>query len=390
MSTTASNPAPPAKLYMGAQEYALEYLSGSLASALTYFLFSPLEVVKTRLQLQDAPGWKRIYNAGFLHALMNGMSDEGLLLFWSHGLTAGVCRDFLYSGMRTGMYPTVRDAIAQLRDKNSSSATPADASLMEKIAAGATTGSVGAGMANAIDVVRVRMLAEGGRLDPASGRLMTGLRAGEAPQWRSSLHCLADTARSEGVVQGLLLRGITASMTRAAMLSAAQMATYDHAKTIAKRNGAAEGTALHVSAALVSGFVAAAACNPADVLKSRVMSASAGGGASSTLDVAYRIVTHEGWRGFYHGFLPSYARIGPTILIQVRGKPGWTSARQLCPLSSCFYPLLLTEMSRCSPLHCHSFRWPRLCGARSASSRCDMLHVHAQHVHVHVRVQRTA
>ena len=224
----------------GVHQYALEYLSGSLASALTYFLFSPLEVVKTRLQLQDAPGWKRIYTGGFLRALMDGVSDEGLVLFWSHGLTAGVCRDFLYSGMRTGMYPTVRDAFAS--SSGSRGSASADASLMEKIAAGATTGSVGAGMANAIDVVRVRMLAEGGKLDPASGRLLTGLRAGEAPEWRSSLHCLADTGRREGIVQGLMLRGITASMTRAAMLSAAQMATYDHAKTIAKRNGAAEGT----------------------------------------------------------------------------------------------------------------------------------------------------
>ena len=301
-----------------ARDYAFEYLSGSLASSLTYFLFSPLEVVKTRLQLQDMPGWKRVHSNGFIQALKDGVSKEGLLLFWSHGLTAGILRDFLYSGMRTGMYPTVRNTIAAFRSEAGKTAE-AQASLPEKIVAGAATGGVGAGMANAIDVVRVRMLADGGRVDPVSGKLQSGLRAGAAPRWTSSLHCIMDTAQREGFTSGLLLRGISASMTRAAMLSAAQMATYDHAKTAAKRHGFNESTTLHVAAALLSGFVATVACNPADVLKSRVMTASAAGGAgtSSTLAVAWRIVTKEGLQGFYHGFLPAYARIGPTILIQL-------------------------------------------------------------------------
>ena len=65
----------------GTRLCSFEYLSGSLASSLTYFLFSPLEVVKTRLQLQDMPGWKQVHSKGFMQALKDGMSKEGLLLF---------------------------------------------------------------------------------------------------------------------------------------------------------------------------------------------------------------------------------------------------------------------------------------------------------------------
>ena len=288
---------------------AREYLSGSLASSITYFMFSPLEVAKTRLQIQDAPGWTRTHHGGFMSTLREVLRQDGLLLAWSHGLAAGILRDFCYSGIRTGMYPTVRDAIA--------GSSTGDASLAEKIAAGATTGSVGAGLANGFDVVRVRMLAEGGQVDPASGKFTTGLRAGHSPRWPSSLHCLADTARTEGVFSGLLLRGVSASMARAGLLTAAQMATYDHAKTIARRKGIAEGVPLHVAAALLSGLAAAAACNPADVLKSRVMSARTTGSSSSTLGMTWRIVTHEGPLGFYRGFSFNYARLGPTILIQL-------------------------------------------------------------------------
>jgi hypothetical protein len=123
------------------------------------------------------------------------------------------------------MYPTVRDAVASNR-------AAGEASLAQKIVAGAITGSGGAGIANAIDVVRVRMTAEGGRVDPSTGQLTTGLRAGHKPRWRSSMHCLTDTAAREGVVRGLLLRGLTASMSRAGLLTAAQMSTYDHTKTV--------------------------------------------------------------------------------------------------------------------------------------------------------------
>ena len=66
------------------------------------------------------------------------------------------------------------------------------------------------------------MIAEGGRVD-ANGVLTTGLRAGHAPRWASSLQCAADCVRSEGVVGGLLLRGVSATVSRAGLLTAAQI-----------------------------------------------------------------------------------------------------------------------------------------------------------------------
>ena len=96
------------------------------------------------------------------------------------------------------------------------------------------------------------------------------------------------------------------------MLTAAQLSSYDHAK-VHLRAALGGGTLLHVAAALISGFVATAACNPADVVKSRVMSGGGMTGAGMVVDVWRR----EGLRGFYRGFLPAYARIGPTIFIQM-------------------------------------------------------------------------
>jgi len=286
-----------------------EYLSGSLASSFTATVFNPFEVVKTRLQLQDMPGWRRIYTSGFVDALRTIWKQEGLLLLWSHGLCTIVARDFFYSGVRTGMYPNVRSAIAGDR-------SPADTFLVQKIAAGAVCGGVGSALANPFDVVRVRMIAEGGLVQ--GGKLSTGMRAGHAPRWSSSISCCMDALKSEGIVRGLMLRGLGPSVSRAALLTAAQMSSYDHTKVLAKQYGLlSEGLVLHCVGAGISGLAAQVACNPADVLKSRVMSVRSSGASSTVFGVATHIIKNEGMSAFYKGFGPAYARIGPTIFFQM-------------------------------------------------------------------------
>ena len=50
----------------GISPLARESLSGSLAASFTAALFNPLEVVKTRIQLQYLPGQPRLYTRGFV------------------------------------------------------------------------------------------------------------------------------------------------------------------------------------------------------------------------------------------------------------------------------------------------------------------------------------
>ena len=110
-------------------------LSGSLASSFTATLFSPLECVKTRLQVQDLPGWPRVYSGGLLATLSQIAREDGLLMLWTHGFAGFVGRDFLYSGLRIGLYDPLKQLIVGKDHVG-------DVPLPQKILAGLLTGGL--------------------------------------------------------------------------------------------------------------------------------------------------------------------------------------------------------------------------------------------------------
>ena len=300
-----------------------EILCGSLAATTTASLFSPLECVKTRMQIQMDPtaNVHKIYppQSNFLRNLLVTFQTDGVLLTWSHGFLGFVMRDFFYSGLRIGCYPTVRSFYS-----GGATTDRADIGLLPKILAGATTGGCAAALANPFDVFRVRMTVQGGVVDRHTGQLVTGMKQGQVPQYRSSWHCLQHAFRHEGL-KGLY-RGVEATSARAALLSAGQLASYDHSKTFFVQQGwMQEGRALHMVAAIISGLVATTVCNPADVLKSRLMMQRVGGGGVrvgatgvvTAWGVARSIWVQEGLVGFMRGWTPAYARAGPSYFIQM-------------------------------------------------------------------------
>jgi len=294
-----------------------EIAAGSVAASCTATLFNPLEVVKTRLQVQSeiaaAEGRAPLYR-GFLHALRKIAMEDGLFLFWQHGFVGFVGRDALYSGIRIGAYPSVRNFYAGAENS-------AEIPLSSKLLAGMTTGAIGSFLANPFDVVRVRTSSEGGRISSQTGLYTTGLCTGSKPTYRNAAHAFASIFRDEGLVRGLW-RGSSATMARAMALSSGQLASYDHSKVLIKEAELMEeGTSLHLVSAIISGIVATTCCNPPDVVKSRLMleraTGKAAGGSRSPLGVGIAIWKEKGVLGFFQGWLPAYARAGPAYFIQM-------------------------------------------------------------------------
>ena len=271
----------------------LEVLASSIGASVPPALFSPLELVKTRLQAQGTSGLPVIYRGGFLPSLQAIYRSDGVFLTHSHGWLPFVARDFLYCGLRLGLYPTMRSLVAGGREStrsssgngissgssgsssgSSSSSSGSSIALVDRIIAGGLTGAFGSALATPLDLVRVRMSCDGGRVDTRTGLLATGLRAGKPPEWASSRACLRDTVAREGL-RGMY-RGTGPTAVRAFVISGAHLASYDHSKGLLAARGWNEGPAMHAACATVAAFFATTASLPPDNIKSRVMVARRG------------------------------------------------------------------------------------------------------------------
>jgi len=70
----------------------------------------PVDTAKVRLQIQKVvPGQKPRYN-GMLGTIKTVAAEEGALKLWD-GLTPGLQRQFIFAGLRIGMYVPIRDMI---------------------------------------------------------------------------------------------------------------------------------------------------------------------------------------------------------------------------------------------------------------------------------------
>lgn len=268
------------------------------------------DVVKVRLQTQSAGGGPILYR-GFLHGARRIMQEEGVLALWRHGLAASVLRELVYSSLRMGLYPTMKSIFAPGRQ--------GDVGLSAKIAAGMCTGALGSALATPTDLVKIAQQAEAGRVCASTGRLTTGLHAGEVPKFPTVLGAFR-TVYAEGGLRGLY-RGVTATTGRAALLTAGQLASYDHTKHVLRQYDVLqEGAALHTAAALVAGLAATTAAAPADLVKSRIMADRSSGGSgryAGTLDCIVQTVRAEGPLGLFRGWTASYLRLGPHFVVSL-------------------------------------------------------------------------
>eukprot|EP01130_Rhizamoeba_saxonica_P004558 TRINITY_DN1860_c0_g1_i3.p1 TRINITY_DN1860_c0_g1~~TRINITY_DN1860_c0_g1_i3.p1 ORF type:complete len:158 (-),score=28.60 TRINITY_DN1860_c0_g1_i3:79-552(-) len=140
------------------------------------------------------------------------------------------------------------------------------------------------------------------------------MQAASGSVYKNFLDGLITVYKNEGF-KGLY-KGVGPTTQRAAILTAAQLSSYDHVKnTILNRDLLSEGIVLHFAASVLAGFVSAAATSPVDVIKTRVMNQGGIKIYSGTVDCFAKILKSEGPMGFYKGFIPNWVRIGPHTVV---------------------------------------------------------------------------
>ncbi|KAI0436682.1 mitochondrial carrier domain-containing protein [Xylaria telfairii] len=288
VSPPSTLPSPGVKPKLQKKQIALKQIAypfwfGGSASSMAACVTHPLDLVKVRLQLRSGDAPKNM-SGTFVHIVRNS-GPRGLY----DGLTASLLRQMTYSTVRFGVYEDLKRRFTPEGQKPG---------LPLLIGLSAFSGILGGISGNAADVVNVRMQQE------------AVVSASHKRHYRNGLDGMLKMARTEGLSSWF--RGVWPNSTRAALMNASQLASYDTFKVmLMSYTPLGDTTTTHFASSLLAGFVATTICSPVDVIKSRVMSAHTNKGLLSLITEIY---AKEGAVWMFKGWVPAFLRLGPQTI----------------------------------------------------------------------------
>lgn len=194
-----------------------------------------------------------------------------------------------------------------------------DAPAWKLAAAGSMAGGIAGFIGNPGELVMVRLQSDLAK--PPEKRF----------NYKHCFDALFRMAREEGMSS--FGRGVGPNVFRAVLMNASQLASYDFFKAeLLKTKYFEDNIYCHFMASLAAGTVATTVCSPADVLKSRIMSAS-GPGSTSTMAMIRQSMKNEGPMFMFKGWVPAWTRLQPTTVLifltleQLKNGVDWTRSR---------------------------------------------------------------
>nr|CAB3267488.1 mitochondrial uncoupling protein 3 [Phallusia mammillata] len=285
-------------------EFLLKLCASASASAVAETITFPLDLTKTRLQVQGEvasnTGSTVIRKHGMCRTAFCVVTEEGLVNLW-RGCKPAVYRQIVYTSIRTNLYEQLREF--SVGKENGL------ISMGKAVLCGAAAGAVGQFIATPFDLLKVRRQMEN---QGNSSRTST-------TQYRSVYHGVTTLYKTGGL--RLLWTGCGPSVSRAALVNIGNLTTYDLAKKkILKHTSLSDSWKCYGLASICSGFAAAVLATPADVIKTRMMNQvrdKLGKGVlyTSSYHCVKRTCKQEGLLSLYKGFWPTWFRIGPWSVI---------------------------------------------------------------------------
>jgi len=221
------------------------------------------------------------------------------------GFSAAALREATYSSLRFGLYEPLKVALDTSDGKE-------DLAVWKKVIAGLVAGAGAAAIASPTDLLMIQMAASKQFPPPSMMQVGREVIARDGPMG--------------------LYKGLGTTVTRAAVLGATKMATYDVLKTeLRKTYGWQEGPGLVFVASVATGLAITITTSPATNMQTLIMSGNITGGGGGMLDAAGDIMRRQGPIGFFRGFGMQWARFGPYAVVQFAV---WESLRNVCGLGA--------------------------------------------------------
>lgn len=278
------------------------FIAGGIAACGAVTVTNPIEVIKTRMQLQgelSAQGKGSKVYTGLFQGLSTIYRHEGLM-----GCQKGLIPAYIYqiglNGCRLGFYEPVRRGLYSLFGHDSGTSVASEQYSIN-VLAGAISGVMGAVTGSPLYLLKTRMQS----YSPA-------FHIGSQTHYKGVIDGISTIWKKEGL-KGLY-RGVDAAILRTGAGSSVQLPIYNWAKSIIDKHDLATGPIAHLGASAISGVGVCIVMNPWDVLLTRMYNQK-GNLYKNPFDCLMKTVSIEGPLALYKGFIPHLMRIAPHTIL---------------------------------------------------------------------------
>ncbi|XP_075969954.1 solute carrier family 25 member 35-like [Anticarsia gemmatalis] len=281
---------------------------GGVSAMFATLFTNPIEVVKTRLQLQGelkAKGKHAVFYKNVPHALIVIARTEGVVAL-QNGLPAMLGFQFFLNIFRLGSF-RIAERRGLLKDQNGNT------SILRGAAVAGLGGALGSIAGTPFFLVKTRLQSQAAQ----------NIAVGHQHKHAGTFSALMEIFSKEGV-KGLF-RGVYPQIPRGMAGSASQILSFTYAKDWLRANDWFTNSPLLLSfvGANLGGVVMTLCLNPFDVVATRlcnqpVDAQNRGKLYSGMIDCFIKMTRHEGARSLYKGVGANYMRLGPhTVLLLV-------------------------------------------------------------------------
>ncbi|XP_028322621.1 solute carrier family 25 member 35 [Gouania willdenowi] len=280
-------------------------LSGVAACGACVFT-NPLEVVKTRMQLQGelkVRGSYRVHYRNVFHAFYTIARVDGLGGL-QKGLVPGLWYQFFMNGVRLGSYAII--------ESSGYIHTEGRVSGLKAVTAGAGAGVVGALMASPIYLVKTHL----------QSQATSSIAVGHQYKHEGMVHALVAIYKKHGLVG--LWRGSSAAVPRVSVGSATQLSTFSSSKELVLdlQVFPQNSWMVPLTAGMMSSVMVVLAMTPFDVVSTRLYNQPVDHQGKGQLyrgftDCFSQTLKKEGVLGLYKGLGASYFRLGPHTILSL-------------------------------------------------------------------------